>query len=934
MALAHLSVRAHSRTFGHTVAAALAYRQGENLYDYRDGTQFRFAWRRKRGEVLSIGFAYGRQPAWPRNDPQAFADALECAETRVNSCISRDIEIALPRELTLAEQIQLAQIWADILAARYGCAVAFAVHASDAEGDEKNTHAHFLISTRRLTKDGTLGEKIRAFHGPAGVRGGPEIRALRAKWERTCNAELERAGHAVRIDMGRKRGGRAARHLGHKATALEREARRERHKKRGRKQPPERASAAEVVTQNQRTGGCATDRGTRLARHVAEQQLIDQAEQVAARDEMRIQLIDSQSVSEPTPIRKRGRRPRRERGPRQPRVRTGRSQQQPGDVARDDPQPEPPSVSETPADISTIEPVPEPRAVPIAARDAAPEPPTRIRWLQPTPEPRPLPITDAKAAREASTRVTDIEAPDIGTLDRLLRAVREKISKLQALWDKAKPAEAAFQGRGAWPSTQRRLTAAWAAMVRAGEPHASSDVELFATHFMTPAEAMFLLKTIASDDIERALRAAQLRAREHGQPGEFNPRGVKLQFVLDGHQLDQRALEDGQMDILMYSWTRRHVSRLPAWLQERIVEQCRTLGLPEDTEPTIRIPVGIRLVWDPVREPLSESDCVGYMRRPDKTGKLPELQSREHIEALPAAVRTLDEIYHATSLPEEIRAAALREAMGGVAAERTMLSTGVRFTLPAIEIDTIASHALGVSSIEDRFRSQSTPMRPATGTVRSGTDRRTLFPLVRAAARRVLERIEVLIRPRHEIEPVRRPGVEVRPTTEEIQTTRAHLDARLPDVLRTIGWSRLGGNWLDPPHYDDSDRVRRQRIVRALHDTDPASAPLIRAPESEEIAAAMIDEHLLVIALEQFGDHRPPPAPQSLRSESTERWQRIITRGFDAWTALVPQLARGIRNAITRLEVLALREQTSAREAEASRPQRPGPGTRSGRERE
>ena len=934
MALAHLSVRAHSRTHGHTVAAALAYRQGENLYDYRDGTRFRFAWRRKRGEILAIGFAYGRQPAWPRNDPQAFADALESAETRVNSCISRDIEIALPHELTLAEQIQLAQIWADILAARYGCAVAFAVHASDEEGDEKNTHAHFLISTRRLAKDGTLGEKIRAFHGPAGVRGGPEIRSLRAEWERTCNAALERAGTAARIDMGRKQGGRAARHLGHRATALERKLRCARHAKSGTDEPLARASAVDLVTTNEAAGGCATERGRQLAHHVAEQKLINQLEQMAEADEMSIQLIEAQPDPQPTPIRKRRRRPRRERAPRRPRVRNRRRQQPRVDGEQTDQQSKPPGASDAPAAISIVEPVPEALPVPTGAQDTASEPPPRIRRLPPGPEPSPLPIRDANTAREASSRVADIEVPDIGTLDRQLRAVRERGSILQALWDRAKPAEASFQGRGTWPATQRRLTAAWAAMVRDAEPHASPDVEPFATHFVTPAEAMFLLRTIARDDIERALRTAQLRASEQGQRGEFNPRGVKLQMVLDEHQLDQRALEDGQMDILMDSWTRRHVSRLPAWIQKRIVEQCRALGLREDTVPTIRIPVGIRLVWDPVREPLSESDCVGYMRRPDKTGKLPELQSREHIEGLPAAVRTLEEIYHATSLPEEIRAAALREAMGGVAAERTMLSTGDRFTLPAIEIDTIASHALGVSSFEDRFRSQSTPMRPATGTVRPGTDRRTLFPLVRAAARRVLERIEVLIRPRHEIEPVRRRGVEVRPTTEEIQTTRAHLDARLPDVLRTIGWSRLGGNWLDPPHYDDSDRVRRQRIVRALHDTDPASAPLIRAPESEEIAAAMIDEHLLVIALEQFGDHRPPPAPQSLRSESTERWQRIITRGFDAWTALVPQLARGVRNAITRLEVLALREQTSTREAEASRPRRPGPGTRSGRERE
>ena len=280
MALAHLSVRAHSRTRGHSVAAALAYRQGVTLHDYRDGARSDFGWRTKRREVLATGFAYGRVPAWRVDDPQAFADALERAETRVNSCIARDVEIALPAELSPTQQIQLAHTWAEILAARYVCAVATAVHASDSEGDERNVHAHFLISTRSLDENGQLGAKIREFHGPAGVRGGREIRALRGEWEKVCNTALRRAGKSARIDMGRKRDGRAARHLGHGATSLERKLRSERRKKEGEpdddrlskeegKRGDKRLSAAELVTKNESTGGCATERGRQLAAHVA-----------------------------------------------------------------------------------------------------------------------------------------------------------------------------------------------------------------------------------------------------------------------------------------------------------------------------------------------------------------------------------------------------------------------------------------------------------------------------------------------------------------------------------------------------------------------------------------------------------------------------------------------------------------------------------------
>ena len=1049
MALAHLSVRAHSRTRGHTVAAALAYRMGLNLHDCRDGTRFDFRWRALHREILATGFLYGQRPAWAGGDPQMFADALERAETRVNSCIARDIEISLPHELTFSQIIKLVKRFARILTTRHKCAVAFAIHASAAEGDVRNVHAHLLISTRSLDDDGQLGEKIRAFHGPAGIRGGQEIRTLRRGWEKVCNKALYKANSTARIDMGRKKGGRAARHLGHRAMALERKLSRQRHEGKRKESLPERASAAALVTENEQSGGCATDRGTQLARHVAEQQLIDQLEQVAAADEIRIQLIEAQPEPNPTPIGKRRRRPRRERAPRQPRVRTRQRQQQPADVERADPQPEPPGASETPAGIPTIEPVAEPRPMPIVAQDAAPKPPTRIRRLQPTPEPRPfritdaqvagtdevsvqlievqpeseptpirkrrrqlrreraprqlrvrtrrreqqpadvecadpqaeppgaseapagiptiepvaeprpipiaaqdvapelptriqrlqptpepqpLSITDAEAALEAPTRVAHVESPDIGTLDRLLRAVREQIRKLQAHRDRARPAAAAFQGRGTWPNTQRRFTAAWAAFVRAAESHA--EVEPIATVFMTPAESMRLFKEIAAADVDKALKAEQRRAPELDQTVRFDLRNVPMRFVADRCWFDTAGLMHGQMRVQMCAWTRRHVSQLPLWAKKRIAERCRALDLPEDTVPTIRIPVGLTIDWDARNPPVPVTDCVGHMRRLDETGKLPELQGREQIKWLPAAARTLDEIYHATYLPDEDRAVALNEAMSSVIANRTLLWEGTVFALPAIEVDSIASQALGKPSLKERFFAQPTPRREPTGAMRPDTDRRALYPMVRLAAERILQKIDRLDRPDRETEEVRRSTTEIQPATGEIQAIRAHLDARLPNVLETIGRDQVGGNWIKPPGWHESGHVRRQFIAQALREDDPESAPLIRSPESEEIAAALIDEQLRLTVLEQFADERPPAPPQAPYSEATRQWHQIITRGFTAWKALVPQLARGIRNAITRLEVFALREQAGTRQVDASSPQRPGPNVGRGPERD
>ncbi|WP_249921255.1 MobA/MobL family protein [Pseudomonas lundensis] len=56
----------------------------------------------------------------------------------------------LRAELSPAQRRELTQGIAQALADRYGTAGTLAVHTPDREGDQRNHHAHILMTTRRL----------------------------------------------------------------------------------------------------------------------------------------------------------------------------------------------------------------------------------------------------------------------------------------------------------------------------------------------------------------------------------------------------------------------------------------------------------------------------------------------------------------------------------------------------------------------------------------------------------------------------------------------------------------------------------------------------------------------------------------------------------------------------------------------------------------
>ena len=230
MAIPQLAIRVQSRSRGHSMAKALAYRHGLHLFAVRTGRSCNYLRRVERKEIAHTGLGRfdGLDRSWTLDDAQGLADRIDLGERRRNSTIARDFESALPHELDDLQQYALAQEWSDFLAARYHTPVPFAVHRPPPDGDERNLHVHALVPDRAVADDGvTMGAKLRVLSELVG-RGPQEVLALRLAWQEHVNRALLEAGFDEQIDMGRTRpAGDPGLHLGPKLIGRERRRQRE-----------------------------------------------------------------------------------------------------------------------------------------------------------------------------------------------------------------------------------------------------------------------------------------------------------------------------------------------------------------------------------------------------------------------------------------------------------------------------------------------------------------------------------------------------------------------------------------------------------------------------------------------------------------------------------------------------------------------------------
>jgi ATP-dependent exoDNAse (exonuclease V) alpha subunit len=221
MAIFSLNASVISRGKGHSTTAAAAYRARCAIMDERTGQLNDYS--RKHGDLAFEGlYAPKDAPAWSIDREQLW-NAVERMEKRKDARLARDFKIALPHELTPEQNRWLVQDFVRENFTRKGYVADVAIHAPHEQGDDRNIHAHILVTDRQLTPDGFTATKDRAIQSKDYLQG------LRESWEHLANRHLERHGHEARIDhrtleaQGIER--EPGLHMGKDATAAERHGR-------------------------------------------------------------------------------------------------------------------------------------------------------------------------------------------------------------------------------------------------------------------------------------------------------------------------------------------------------------------------------------------------------------------------------------------------------------------------------------------------------------------------------------------------------------------------------------------------------------------------------------------------------------------------------------------------------------------------------------
>ena len=190
LAIYHLRASVISRSQGRSATASIAYRTAERIVDRRTGLVFDYAARGgvDHAEILAPDHA----PDWVRDRCELW-NRVEEAETRKNSQVAREIRVALPSELSHDARVELVRDFARSAFVERGMVADIALHAPGREGDDRNHHAHILLTTREVGAEG-FTTKNRDWNKVEVLEG------WREAWGRETNRALERAHVAERVD--------------------------------------------------------------------------------------------------------------------------------------------------------------------------------------------------------------------------------------------------------------------------------------------------------------------------------------------------------------------------------------------------------------------------------------------------------------------------------------------------------------------------------------------------------------------------------------------------------------------------------------------------------------------------------------------------------------------------------------------------------------
>src|SRR5450755_3184984 len=190
MAIYHLHVKVIGRKSGSSAVASAAYRSGSRLRDERLDRSHDFS--AKRGVVHS-------EVLLPENAPEAWGDRerlwndVEAFEVRRDAQLAREVEFAIPREMSEAQGIELARDFARGEFVDRGMIADLNVHWDMTEDGMPKPHAHVMLTMRAVDEDG-FGPKVRGWNRTEMVE------RWRERWAELANERLAELDIDARID--------------------------------------------------------------------------------------------------------------------------------------------------------------------------------------------------------------------------------------------------------------------------------------------------------------------------------------------------------------------------------------------------------------------------------------------------------------------------------------------------------------------------------------------------------------------------------------------------------------------------------------------------------------------------------------------------------------------------------------------------------------
>lgn len=195
VAIYHFSAQFISRGKGQSAIAAAAYRSGEKLFSERYGKVNEY---KRKSKPVAFILAPKNAPEWV-TDREKLWNKVEEKERQKNAQLAREINIALPKELSFEEQEKLTKDFCQKVFVDDGMVADVSIH----HDDPNNPHFHVMLTLRSFDENGEFQAKVKKIK----TEDGKSIRTELTDWNSREKFSFWREQWAIFVNESLKKNG-------------------------------------------------------------------------------------------------------------------------------------------------------------------------------------------------------------------------------------------------------------------------------------------------------------------------------------------------------------------------------------------------------------------------------------------------------------------------------------------------------------------------------------------------------------------------------------------------------------------------------------------------------------------------------------------------------------------------------------------------------